>query len=262
MLDPRHGRLGDELRGGAARRRLRARRRPTAAASRSSARPGTTRCRTARWASACSTTSRSPRATPRPSSGSGAWRSSTGTSTTATARRTIFWDDDSVLFVSLHQWPFYPGTGGPGEENETTRERAAAGRLGRRGVPARLRPSVVEPAVRAFEPELLLVSAGFDAHVRRPARRDARHRRRLPRAGAPLGRARAARRRRAGGRLRPETLPSLVAAALEGFRGMSNGRPVGAGRRLPRKHRATALRHPRSWCRSQVSARDRPASRG
>ena len=32
----------------------------------------------------------------------------------------IFWDDPSVLFVSLHQWPFYPGTGGPGEENATT----------------------------------------------------------------------------------------------------------------------------------------------
>ena len=32
----------------------------------------------------------------------------------------IFWDDPSVLYVSLHQWPFYPGTGGPGEGNETT----------------------------------------------------------------------------------------------------------------------------------------------
>jgi len=25
-----------------------------------------------------------------------------------------------VLYVSLHEWPFYPGTGGPGEGNETT----------------------------------------------------------------------------------------------------------------------------------------------
>jgi acetoin utilization deacetylase AcuC-like enzyme len=32
----------------------------------------------------------------------------------------IFWDDDSVLFVSMHQWPFYPGSGGPGEGNQTT----------------------------------------------------------------------------------------------------------------------------------------------
>ena len=32
----------------------------------------------------------------------------------------IFWDDPSVLYLSLHQWPFYPGTGRPGEGNETT----------------------------------------------------------------------------------------------------------------------------------------------
>ena len=32
----------------------------------------------------------------------------------------IFWDDGSVLFVSLHQWPFYPGTGGPDDQAETT----------------------------------------------------------------------------------------------------------------------------------------------
>jgi len=32
----------------------------------------------------------------------------------------IFWDDPTVLFVSLHEWPLYPGSGGPGEGNETT----------------------------------------------------------------------------------------------------------------------------------------------
>src|SRR5262249_11581186 len=32
----------------------------------------------------------------------------------------IFWDDASVFFASLHQWPFYPGSGGPHEQNETT----------------------------------------------------------------------------------------------------------------------------------------------
>jgi acetoin utilization deacetylase AcuC-like enzyme len=31
----------------------------------------------------------------------------------------IFWSDPSVLFISLHQWPFWPGSGGPGEGNET-----------------------------------------------------------------------------------------------------------------------------------------------
>ena len=28
----------------------------------------------------------------------------------------IFWEDDTVLFVSLHQWPFYPGSGGPDDK--------------------------------------------------------------------------------------------------------------------------------------------------
>src|SRR5207344_2518187 len=32
----------------------------------------------------------------------------------------IFRNDDSVLFVSLHQWPFYPGSGGPDDQAETT----------------------------------------------------------------------------------------------------------------------------------------------
>ena len=32
----------------------------------------------------------------------------------------MFQDDDSVLFVSLHQWPFYPGSGGPDDQAETT----------------------------------------------------------------------------------------------------------------------------------------------
>ena len=51
----------------------------------------------------------------------------------------IFRDDDSVLFVSLHQWPFYPGTGGPDDQAETIAQHPAAGRVGRRGVPARVR---------------------------------------------------------------------------------------------------------------------------
>ncbi|HEY8316487.1 MAG TPA: histone deacetylase, partial [Gaiellaceae bacterium] len=79
----------------------------------------------------------------------------------------IFRDDDSVLFVSLHEWPFYPGTGGPDDQAPTTLN-----------IP--LHPGcgddeyldaferLVEPAVAAFEPELVLVSAGFDAHVDDP----------------------------------------------------------------------------------------------
>ena len=51
----------------------------------------------------------------------------------------IFRDDDSVLFVSLHQWPFYPGSGGPDDQAETTLNVPLL-RVGRRGVPRRFRP--------------------------------------------------------------------------------------------------------------------------
>ena len=79
----------------------------------------------------------------------------------------IFWDDDSVLFVSLHQWPFYPGTGGPGRQERDDGQRAAPGRLGDEDYAARVRRG--RRAGRAsFEPELVLVSAGFDAHVDDP----------------------------------------------------------------------------------------------
>jgi acetoin utilization deacetylase AcuC-like enzyme len=75
----------------------------------------------------------------------------------------VFWDDDSVLYVSLHQWPIYPGTGGPGEGNETTVNVPLGAGCGDAEYLDAF-AQVVEPAVRGFEPELLLVSAGFDAH--------------------------------------------------------------------------------------------------
>jgi len=73
-----------------------------------------------------------------------------------------FWDDASVLFASLHQWPFYPGSGGPGEGNETTLNvPLPEGTDDDELVGAAAR--VVFPALEAFAPDLLLVSAGFDA---------------------------------------------------------------------------------------------------
>jgi acetoin utilization deacetylase AcuC-like enzyme len=74
----------------------------------------------------------------------------------------MFWGDDSVLFVSLHRWPFYPGTGGPGEGNATTLNIPLHSGA---GDPAYVEAmeALVEPAIRAFEPDQLLVSAGFDA---------------------------------------------------------------------------------------------------
>ena len=76
----------------------------------------------------------------------------------------IFWDDDSVFFVSLHQWPFYPGTGGPQEQRETTLNVPMSAGSGDDAVPARVRSHGRAARSQAFEPELVLVSAGFDAH--------------------------------------------------------------------------------------------------
>jgi acetoin utilization deacetylase AcuC-like enzyme len=73
-----------------------------------------------------------------------------------------FWDDPSVLFVSLHEYPFYPGSGGPGEGNETTVNVPLDGGSGD-GEYLEVMSQVVEPAIAAFEPDLLLVSCGFDA---------------------------------------------------------------------------------------------------
>ena len=79
----------------------------------------------------------------------------------------IFWEDDSVLFVSLHQWPFYPGTGGPTEQSETTVNVPLSAGSGDDEYLLAFDQRVA-PAVEQFGPELLLVSAGFDAHEEDP----------------------------------------------------------------------------------------------
>jgi acetoin utilization deacetylase AcuC-like enzyme len=84
----------------------------------------------------------------------------------------IFYEDPDVLFCSLHQWPFYPGTGargdvgaGPGA-GATVNIPLQAGTRGEAWLAAF--DERVAPAVRAFAPELILVSAGFDAHEADP----------------------------------------------------------------------------------------------
>jgi acetoin utilization deacetylase AcuC-like enzyme len=83
-----------------------------------------------------------------------------------------FYDDPDALYVSLHQFPFYPGTGaagevGKGEAQGTTVNvplRAGA------GDPEYLDAfrRVVEPVARQFAPQFLLVSAGWDGHENDP----------------------------------------------------------------------------------------------
>lgn len=128
----------------------------------------------------------------------------------------IFRDDDNVLFVSLHEWPFYPGSGGPDDQARTTLNiPLAAGSGDAEYMDAFER--FVEPAVAAFEPELVLVSAGFDAHVDDPLAEmrvtedgfrelSQRCAALAPHIGAVLE-----------GGYELETLPGLVAAALDGF---------------------------------------------
>ena len=79
----------------------------------------------------------------------------------------IFRGDDSVLFVSLHQWPFYPGTGGPRTSDETTLNVPLPAGSGDEEYRAAF-TELVEPSVRGFAPDILLVSAGFDAHAEDP----------------------------------------------------------------------------------------------
>jgi acetoin utilization deacetylase AcuC-like enzyme len=81
--------------------------------------------------------------------------------------QTIFRDDPSVLFVSIHQWPFYPGTGGPQEQADTTLNVPLSAGSGDDEY-LRAFDDVVAPAIERFEPDLLLVSAGFDAHADDP----------------------------------------------------------------------------------------------
>ena len=128
----------------------------------------------------------------------------------------IFRDDDTVLYVSLHQWPFYPGSGGPDDQAETTvNVPLRAGSGVQEYVEAFA--GVVEPAVERFEPDLVLVSAGFDAHSADPLadmRVSTEGFRELARRCAALsGRVAAV----LEGGYDLETLPELVDAALEGF---------------------------------------------
>jgi acetoin utilization deacetylase AcuC-like enzyme len=128
----------------------------------------------------------------------------------------LFRGDDSVLAVSLHQWPFYPGSGGPGTSDETTVNvplAAGSGDAEYLGAFA----EVVEPAVRAFAPGLVLVAAGFDAHVDDPLAGMAVTERgftELARRSAQLG-PRVAAVLEGGYNL--ATLPALVEAAIAGF---------------------------------------------
>lgn len=79
-----------------------------------------------------------------------------------------FWDFDNLLYTSIHQMPCFPGTG-------SERERGAHGNIvnaplppGSTGEDFRDAFGFVRPALRDFAPDLLILSAGFDAHAEDP----------------------------------------------------------------------------------------------
>ena len=81
----------------------------------------------------------------------------------------IFWDDKSVLYASTHEMPLFPGTGARserGEHDQIVNAPLAAGDGG--DVFREAMESAILPRVEAFAPDLILISAGFDAHYRDP----------------------------------------------------------------------------------------------
>jgi acetoin utilization deacetylase AcuC-like enzyme len=81
----------------------------------------------------------------------------------------IFWADENVLFCSTHQAPFYPGSGArseTGDFNTIVNAPLFAGSSGDAFQEAFA--DVLLPRVDAFAPDLILISAGFDAHERDP----------------------------------------------------------------------------------------------
>jgi acetoin utilization deacetylase AcuC-like enzyme len=84
----------------------------------------------------------------------------------------IFYNDPSVLYLSTHQWGIYPGTGKKSESGQS----AAEGTTVNIPLPAYAgvhafqasMDQVILPALERFDPDFLLISAGFDAHWNDP----------------------------------------------------------------------------------------------
>jgi acetoin utilization deacetylase AcuC-like enzyme len=81
----------------------------------------------------------------------------------------IFWSDQSVMYCSTHQMPLYPGTGARNERGEHDNIVNAPLRSGDGGPEFREAfETTILPRLRAFAPDIVIISAGFDAHMRDP----------------------------------------------------------------------------------------------
>src|SRR5208282_3568348 len=81
----------------------------------------------------------------------------------------IFWDDKTIMYSSTHEMPLFPGTGEIGDRGEHDQIVNAPLRAGD-GSEAFLEAMKVAilPRIEDFAPDLIVISAGFDAHRRDP----------------------------------------------------------------------------------------------
>ena len=80
----------------------------------------------------------------------------------------IFWSDPSVLYCSTHQMPLYPGTGAKDEVGEGNIVNAPLSAGDGGGAFREAFQTRILPALDNFAPDLVIISAGFDAHYRDP----------------------------------------------------------------------------------------------
>jgi len=81
----------------------------------------------------------------------------------------IFWSDPTVMYCSTHEMPLYPGTGARSERGEHNTIVNAPLRAGDAGDAFRAAfEQTILPRLREFGPDLVVISAGFDAHLRDP----------------------------------------------------------------------------------------------
>ncbi len=81
----------------------------------------------------------------------------------------IFWSDPNVMYCSTHEMPLFPGTGAPSERglhNNIVNGPLRAGDGGERF--REVFEQLILPRAAAFKPQMLFISAGFDAHMRDP----------------------------------------------------------------------------------------------
>lgn len=81
----------------------------------------------------------------------------------------IFWADPTVMYCSTHQMPLFPGTGATGERGE--HDNVVNAPLAPEDGGSKFRAAfenTILPQLKKFSPELIIISAGFDAHYRDP----------------------------------------------------------------------------------------------